>query len=347
MTASLGYKTVLDSSTTSDFLADTYREQESFCKLLPALQLGTMQPIIKRITLPHLNADFEMIIYQFNDIVSSVINTYGFWEASLTNAIADKMKETSKVFGEDAVLLDIGANVGWHTLIVAASGYPVVAFEPMPQNYFLIRYSLCLNPKMKVELYTKGLGEKRDNCMLVSRDYNYGNGNVVCQVNGAFPTVESGFSERARISVDRLDTIIGARFYANNTITQRIGVLKIDVEGFELHTFKGGEQFFKAAKIPYIAAEIGPAMSGVQEAVQFLLLMEEFGYEVRVGYNQRTEVTWDGEKTRVLRRDDFVGYVNSILPLSECDIVFIHKEWMHDHPHTRSKNGFWSNPVVL
>jgi hypothetical protein len=43
-------------------------------------------------------------------------------------------------------LLDIGANLGSHTMAAAAHGFRVLAFEPMHVNLMALRHTLCANP---------------------------------------------------------------------------------------------------------------------------------------------------------------------------------------------------------
>ncbi|KAJ3129399.1 hypothetical protein HK098_001500 [Nowakowskiella sp. JEL0407] len=338
-----GYENVETASTVADYIADTYREQSFFCKLLPALRKST-KPRIKRISsLQHVNAGFDMVLHESGDIVSDFIYTHGYWEALLTNAMFVKMEEVSKFTGKKAVFMDVGANVGWHALAMAGAGYPVVAFEPMPQNLMLIRWSLCLNSTMKMEVYSKGLGDKRQDCKIISPDHNFGNGNVLCKQEGKFPEIQRGYFERARISVDRLDDLLGDRFSTHNPNHEQIGILKIDVEGFELNAFRGGIKFLKAAKIPYLAVEVGPELSGIQEAIDFLELLDDLGYEVRV--NGRVGGTWDDSK--VLRRKDATSFIHSVVLLAQVDIVCVRKDWIRQHPHTAGKMGIWEPVYTL
>jgi FkbM family methyltransferase len=50
---------------------------------------------------------------------------------------------------EDVLLMDIGANVGAHTMGVAAHGFSVLAFEPMHINVMSLRHTLCANPRLQ------------------------------------------------------------------------------------------------------------------------------------------------------------------------------------------------------
>ena len=42
-------------------------------------------------------------------------------------------------------VLDIGANIGWFTLLFAARGFTLWSVEPFDANLRLLRLSICLN----------------------------------------------------------------------------------------------------------------------------------------------------------------------------------------------------------
>lgn len=58
---------------------------------------------------------------------------------------------------KDVYFLDVGANLGVHTLTAAAYGFSVIAFEPLWPNVQALRRSLCANPALarRVTLLTQ------------------------------------------------------------------------------------------------------------------------------------------------------------------------------------------------
>ena len=61
---------------------------------------------------------------------------------------------------EQALFLDIRANIGWYSLLLAASGYQVVSFEPLSAHEQLLRSSICSNPyKDRMILFTDLLSD--------------------------------------------------------------------------------------------------------------------------------------------------------------------------------------------
>jgi hypothetical protein len=104
--------------------------------------------------------EYEMNVYKFGDIVSDSIARDGAWEREDTEWVLGRLAATADTYlktrqrsspGEPAeqearsraVLLDIGANIGWFTLAAAVRGYSVVAFEPFARNFALLASSVC------------------------------------------------------------------------------------------------------------------------------------------------------------------------------------------------------------
>ena len=94
------------------------------------------------------NSTFSIMLYEDNDIVSDNIIQHGTWEANLVTQLSDVYKKYSKDHNiplSNLTFVDIGANIGWFSLNMAALGVNVIAFEPMQQNIDLINGSLhCL-----------------------------------------------------------------------------------------------------------------------------------------------------------------------------------------------------------
>ena len=57
------------------------------------------------------------------------------------------------------VFLDVGANLGYYSVLFASRGWRVVAVEPMARNRAALRASLCLNPHLtaSVSLHSRAL----------------------------------------------------------------------------------------------------------------------------------------------------------------------------------------------
>lgn len=191
------------------------------------------------------------------DIVSRSIAVTGRWEPRESAIIED--------LPTDSLVVDIGANVGWHTLLALSLGHSVIAFEPMGANIKLLKHSLCLNPGLSdnLELHEVALTDMI-NCTIGSAGDNKGDGILLCgseqaqafQNAVAVGSAQGGgqVGQRQRVNTGRMD------YYLH--VGPQIDLLKIDVEGHELSVVRSGATIFerKRGHVPpaYIISEFSP-----------------------------------------------------------------------------------------
>lgn len=191
---------------------------------------------------------FQMAVYGTADIVSQSICNTGTWELSLHDI---------QSLGKPGRALDIGANVGFYTLVLAASGWNVTAFEPMAANTALIQASLCKNPALKprVSLNEFGLGAKDDHCIVISGDDNLGDGVSQCGAAATQP-IQAGYHKRASIDIRKLDDVLIEQH------VDSIDFVKMDVEGFECQVMAGGQSLLTKYRPKLIQSEVWHTMQG-------------------------------------------------------------------------------------
>ena len=135
-------------------------------------------------------------------------------------------------------------------MATAAAGYRVIAFEAMPTNQKAIKYSACANSfQSHLHVVESGVGREQMDCQIYSVSNNAQNGVVSC--NGVAPL--AGFVKVDEIKVNTLDYLLGDSL---RLLRGKVGVVKIDVEGFEPWVIDGGSEFFASASPAYIMTEI-------------------------------------------------------------------------------------------
>lgn len=131
-------------------------------------------------------------------------------------------------------ILDVGANIGIMTYHLAKR-FPdrkVLAIEPMPENFSVLKSVVDRNGLKNVELIPVAVGEKKETLEMVLPK----NGKVKMQ--GLAHVVHESIDEwndgdKIEVLCERLDDIAGDRVIAG---------IKMDVENFEYFALKGGER---------------------------------------------------------------------------------------------------------
>jgi len=222
---------------------------------------------------PATGRNFEMAVYKENDIVSGGICSNGFWEVSDVSDL-----------GTPGTALDIGANIGFYSFLLADAGWEVASFEVLPKNQELIQATACRNPHLaeKITLHRTGLGPRDDNCVFVSGRDNAGDGMVQCgddakriqSAKGPIMLDGNEYINRGSFSVKRLDDILMLQGAPAN-----IDFVKIDVEGFECQVFKGADSILKQYRPRKIQSEVWPKMQACQNS-DYLNMFKQANYEV-------------------------------------------------------------------
>jgi FkbM family methyltransferase len=129
-----------------------------------------------------------------------------------------------------AAVMDVGANIGLHTLLMAhlvgPSGH-VTAFEPDPQSGAYLLGNLRRNGLRDVEVYSTALGEQPGHATL-HLDSLTGRTSSLIATHAAPHDAEDRM--RYTVAVGRLDDL---------TI-RRLDFIKVDIEGAEIGFIRGG-----------------------------------------------------------------------------------------------------------
>lgn len=150
--------------------------------------------------------------------IASHLMLEGYWEMWVTQAMMRMVRRES-------VVADIGANLGYFTLLLADLTGPdgrVLAFEPQPGMARLLRKSIDVNGFGGfADLHEAALGGHSGSAAVVASVEHPGGGHMVAD---EFP------SGAARVALRRFDEIP----HACDT-----EFIKMDVEGFEPEVWKG------------------------------------------------------------------------------------------------------------
>lgn len=164
--------------------------------------------------------------------------------------------------------LDVGANVGITTMMLARMSSEVWAFEPDTANRSLLRHHLELNGFNNVRVHSCALGDRNDTAIL----------NLMESAgHHSLGDVQPGKSRgRAQIELRRLDGLL------ENSGCLRVDFLKIDVEGFEKEVLLGLGHWLSPSCVPRIAFEVSkPCLDALgKDAGEIHDLLLSRGYQV-------------------------------------------------------------------
>lgn len=238
--------------------------QPLFCSEVLQGPLAKSDPNVGVIYGKKTTADPSFTIALHNKTIDHTrwaIMTYGFYyERFITERAAEIMGPTSNT--TPGIFLDVGMNIGWFSLLAAALGRDVVAFEPNPINYFRMCQSVGLNgwsspggfddaSRKNLRIFPFGVGAKPTHLTLVQPLNNPGGSSFhgdeapVSSIDGA--SIND-------IRVVTLDDVAKELRWYDEPKTQ-IAILKVDVEGYDPEVFEGAEELLSSGLVKNIFME--------------------------------------------------------------------------------------------
>lgn len=215
------------------------------------------------------------IACQHDDVFCDSICRWGYWEHASTKSLGFPSVPTGDV-------VDVGANVGWYSMLFAQAGYKVHAFEALSSNVQMLNASMCANPHLRDLLHVHSVtlaAAPIESCKVLSSRRTASNGTVCCP--GDACPFEKNPSYELREQVVKTSTLDAELAQ----ITAPIAFLKLDVEGYECQVLKGALDTFKRISPQYVKADIwdNEVRCGASE---YLGLLQSLGYTVSFAENE-------------------------------------------------------------
>lgn len=200
------------------------------------------------------------------DTISIKILVKGRFEAE---ELALLEKEVFPSLQNRRICLDIGANIGNHSLFFANFFEQIIAFEPNPKSFKLLQINAGLAPNIKSLNF--GASDLKQTVTAYEDPLNIGATTVENEVAGR--RVESSKTRDLKtvsLHMERLDDVVPADVFG------QIDFIKIDVEGHELAALKGAEKLILSS-FPLIAfeAQKETIIDGSSEVINYL---RDLGY---------------------------------------------------------------------
>ena len=118
------------------------------------------------LNIPGLATNLRLHVHGDHDrFVSRRIAEEGIWEPYETSLVMDLLHP-------GAVFVDVGANIGYFTVLAATTAGKVFAFEPDPENFRLLEANLALNAlQRKVTAVPAALAEEEKQMAWIAERY--------------------------------------------------------------------------------------------------------------------------------------------------------------------------------
>ncbi len=201
------------------------------------------------------NNDPQVCLFAF-DGIATTINVKGVYEREQLDTLIGWLKKNALIGG---AVVDIGANIGNHSLFFSKYYNRVFSFEPNPRTFKLLELNAPLAENIKP--FNFGISDSSGHVFMQQFRENMGGSRIV--------TLTGTTTKHIQIEVRTLDSVA-------NEINVPIGLIKLDVEGHELAALIGARKTISHHR-PIILFEQNSTdfKNGISPVME---LLKSFGY---------------------------------------------------------------------
>lgn len=190
----------------------------------------------------HANEDY--IVFTSDKVIGKLLYCRGDFDFQKFERALTILNLSSKRYRDEKewVLYDIGANIGSIGIPALKRGYVdrVVAFEPDPDNFRLLRVNAILNGvDNKMDCYQVGLGAENGRAQLTKCVTNYGDHRIKSTLDAAVEEERAQAPETITVEIRKLDDFL---------TESSDYILWMDVQGYEANVLTGGSKAIKSAR---------------------------------------------------------------------------------------------------
>ncbi|CAH1793853.1 unnamed protein product [Owenia fusiformis] len=183
---------------------------------------------------------FPICVYEASKdkYISGALLSGGIWEPYITEVFQRALSKYP-----ESTLIDIGANIGYYSLLAVHMHRSVIAIEPQWDNIQRLHKGAQLSGSLdRIELLHNALSNTHENVSLTDNLDNQGGIQV--------KPIQMGIHARDKTQVE---TIIMDDLLQIADFTQAI--IKIDIEGYECKAMAEAKKFLDKIYVPYIFME--------------------------------------------------------------------------------------------
>lgn len=246
------------------------------------LKSNTPREVVAKI--PNDGYEYEMALK---------LNMGGIPHEILAGTFETKTSELFRKYTGECVsncrsVVDVGANIGYYTLLAASMGVPVYAFEPDNNNLIELYRNIVLNCDSKVyfpkvTVFPFALSDR------IGTEF-FNHSNAECGAHSLLKIPSREIDSISMVPTITLDYVydhfkLGAEFGETGKRLHigGTGLIKVDVEGAEVRVLRGAENTIRANK-PVMFVECWPeGLQAAGDSVQGLFdWLASLGYRVKM-----------------------------------------------------------------
>jgi FkbM family methyltransferase len=197
------------------------------------------------ITYPHFYISLHA--EEYDPVRWRIMNEGKYYEEAVHARFLQILENVSSSY-----VLDIGANIGYYTLLSASLGHKVISFEPNPANVLRLCDSLRLNGFVEtpeIHIFQNAVSDVHGEEMMLHSPRNPGQAYLRPLVEA-----EETDAHKAKTMVVMLDKVAEQQGWFERPGFQ-IKLMKVDVEGKEPQVILGSPKLLKSGIVEHILTE--------------------------------------------------------------------------------------------
>jgi len=251
---------------------------------------GLVISILKRRRREFIHQFPQVACFAF-DFISTEIAVRGRFDKEELNCLSSQLfsRMTNR-----RICLDIGANIGNHSLVFAEYFDRVLAFEPNPRTFKL----LAINSELarNIAPYRLGASNKKGIMTAFEDALNLGATTTSRAISGHREEHQKGVISTVHFDVDKLDD-----FLRESDLNQ-VDFIKLDVEGHEAAALEGMENILRlSGPIVVMEAFSGSFSDGNSQSVE-ILKSHGYGHFYRMSDGGSERAKWPKVIRKLTRR---------------------------------------------
>ena len=249
-----------------------------------------------------LKTKFDNIILNYleeDKYVGELIASTGQYEPYESKLLIKNIKEGD-------IVIDVGANIGYYTLLFAkkvGENGKVYAFEPDPVSFAILEKNIKDNKFRNVEAFNIALSDKRESLPLFISSENLGDHRLYDD--------HKIKRKKTTVKTNTLDVFFTGKEFEKN----KVSLIKIDTQGYESFVIKGAQELIKNQKptlfFEYWVYGYKQSRGNYKDMITFL---EE-------QYGTLTFIDEENEMTFIVNKDFINNYCLQLNGYLHCNLI--------------------------